>query len=138
MIEGKRTIWLGPAAEAQVTAAEASLGLTFPAEYRRFLLTHGCGLVDGIELFGLGEVDGEAPDLLWLARTLQNIGLVRPAGVIPIAEVGNGDYVVVLARAHGDMRVGSLAYWNPRRDDTVDLAPAAESLVQWVASTRAR
>lgn len=134
MIEGDRTHWLGPATEEQVQAAEKTLGETFPEEYRRFLLTHGCGLVDDVELFGLGRITGKRPDVLWLIGTIEELGLRRPEGVIPIAEVGNGDYVAVLASAYGDHGIGNLVYWSPRRDAVVDLGHAGSSLTGWLKS----
>ena len=46
---------LGGATPAQVTEAEARLGLQFPEDYRRFLTAFGAAEVGGRGLFGLGS-----------------------------------------------------------------------------------
>lgn len=44
--EGKKSLSL-------IETAEEYLGVTFPLEYRSFLLEFGCGDVDGVEIFGI-------------------------------------------------------------------------------------
>lgn len=47
--------WKPPATEAQIAAAEQKLGVTFPADYRAFLLIHD-GQEDGAPMVGLGSL----------------------------------------------------------------------------------
>lgn len=136
MIQGEKTRWRGPASEEAIADAERRLGVCFPAEYREFLATHGSGIVDGVEIFGLGGPKGGMPDLDFVLAGLERRGFVRPRGLIPIAEVGNGDYVAVLAEPLGGHGVGEVVYWEPMRGGEVRVTPAAGGFVAWVEGAR--
>lgn len=136
MITGRRTHWLGPATESQVESLERILGHPVHPDHRLFLLTHGSGLVDGVELLGLGKVEGQLPDVRFCLATLDELGFTRPRGVVPFSAAGNGDYAVVLADDIGGLSAGTVAWWVPRRDDAVDLQGTGMGLVMWVESQR--
>jgi hypothetical protein len=84
----------GAKLESLVAKAEASLGLTFPPSYRRFLLEMGCGDINGLEVFGLINDNFEnstVPNGIWLTlNERRGIGL-HPAYVL-IGEGGDGTF----------------------------------------------
>jgi len=126
-------LWLGPAEEREIWQAEQLLGVRFPGDYRRFLAEHGAGSIGAIELYGLGCDEGRLPSLLWLIRCIEADGFVRPSPLLPISEVGNGDYIALLAEPLGRHATGAAVYWSPRRDDRLDLEAAASSFDTWLS-----
>ena len=132
-LEGKAGRWLGPAAEADVVAAEEALGLVFPAEYRAFLLRYGSGAVGSHEIYGLSGKRTAVPHLLWLVDDLKKSGLKRPPQLVPFHAEGDGDYSAILAAPLAGHATGAVVYWSPRRDDVLDLRPAYGSLEDWFA-----
>ena len=55
----------GGVSAEQVDAAEAELGVAFPAAYRQFLAEHGAAFGDGVELAGLFARDDLHEPPLW-------------------------------------------------------------------------
>lgn len=129
-----RTRWLGPATEAAVAEMEARLSLRFPSQYRAFLLRCGCGLVGHTEIYGLGCPPGRLPDLAFVLDRLEARGFVRPGGLVPISALGNGDLVALVAEPLGEHAVGALVYWQPSRDHTPRIWPAAADFDAWLAA----
>jgi antitoxin YobK len=81
----------GPKPETLVTSAEATLGVTFPPSYRRFLLDLGCGSFKGFEVYGLIDdrfENSSVPNGIWLTLSERCTGL-DPAYVL-IGEGGDG------------------------------------------------
>ncbi len=132
-LDGKLGRWLGPVSDEIVTAAEESLGVVFPPEYRAFLLKYGSGVVGVHEIYGLGGNPTSVPSLLWLVNDLSKSGLKRPTQVVPFYAEGDGDYSAILAAPLAGQRTGSIVYWSPRRDDVLDLRPAYSTLEEWFA-----
>jgi hypothetical protein len=131
-LHGHDAHWLGPVDEGEISRVERLLGVHFPSDYRRFLGEQGAGSIGSTELYGLGCDQGRLPSLLWLIGCLEADGFVRPTVLLPVSEVGNGDYVAVLAAPLGDHAAGVAVYWSPRRDDRLDLEAAAGSFDAWL------
>ncbi len=58
----------GSKPESLIKCAEDTLGLVFPATYRKFLLSLGCGDINGIEFYGLIDnnfFNSGIPDVVW-------------------------------------------------------------------------
>src|SRR5579872_6140335 len=85
--------FVGPRDEGLVAAAEATLNLTFPPTYRRFLLELGAGGFDSEEIFGVIHSDfrhAGALDAVWYTLTERSqSGL--PLNLIVIYFLGDGD-----------------------------------------------
>lgn len=133
-LEGKSARWFGPVDEFSVAKAEESIGVPMPALYKSFLLQYGSGVIGQYEIYGLGCPQNGVPNLLWLIQDLKQIGLQRPTQIIPFHAEGDGDYSAVLAAPLAGQSVGSVVYWSPRRDDQLDIRPAAVSLEDWFAN----
>ena len=136
MIQGTSARWLGPATEPQISAIEAELGHAVPLEYRQFLLAHGCGIVDGLELFGLGRVSGGLPDLGFVLGQIRTMGFHRPKGLVPFAAVGNGDYVAIPGEVIQGVAPGRVVYWRPARAGAGEVEDTCGGLVDWVEKHR--
>jgi cell wall assembly regulator SMI1 len=84
----------GAKPEVLVAKAEATLGLTFPPSYRRFLLQMGCGDINGLEVFGLINDNFDkstVPNGIWLTLNQRRaIGLNR--SYVIIGDGGDGTY----------------------------------------------
>ncbi len=130
-LSGKRGRWLGPVDEAVVLAAEERLGLPFPAQYRRFVLEYGSGIVGSHEIYGFGGPEVCVPSLIWLVDDLQRVGLKRPAQLLPFHAEGDGAYSAVLAAPLAGYPTGAVVYWSPHDDDTLEVELACLSLEAW-------
>lgn len=119
----KPRLSLGGAPESDIAALEHDLAVHFPAEYRAFLAEHGAAVLGSTEIYGLGTSEPGPPNLRWLLGRLPDRGFVRPDGIVPIAEVGNGDLVALVCAAIGDHPRGSIVYWSP--PDRLELAAAS-------------
>ena len=134
VLEGRAGRWLGPVGEEVVMLAEERLGVPMPASYRKFLLTYGSGIVDDLEIYGLGGSRKGVPNLLWLVDDLREAGLQRPPQLLPFHAEGDGDYSAILAAPLHGHPTGSVIYWSPRRDDEVDVRLAFSTLDEWFLS----
>jgi hypothetical protein len=74
--------------EAQVATAESRIGVTFPPDYRRYLLEGSDVVFDALEPASVVP-DGDYLDLAELARTAWDLGVSRD--LLPFCE-DNGDY----------------------------------------------
>lgn len=83
----------GPKYEQLVAAAEQRLGVTFPPEYRLFLLELGAGSFGGTEVYGVigDDFDNSGiPDAVWNTLTMRNDdGLAYD--LVAFHAVGNGE-----------------------------------------------
>src|SRR6266446_5235650 len=81
----------GPRGEPLIQAAEAALGLSFPATYRRFLAERGCGDVAGAEFYGLIDdnfTSGSVPNGIWLTLKLRSTSAI-PKSLIVVSDTGD-------------------------------------------------
>lgn len=131
MTEGR---WHGPATEAEIRAIESAVGVALPAEYRAFLAARGSGQVGGTEIYGVAKRADAVPSLLFLLGRLEKRGFARPHGLVPISDVGNGDYVAVLSAALGNLHAGVVVFWRPAKGSTGTVERAAESFGEWLAA----
>ncbi|QSI30216.1 hypothetical protein GNX71_11725 [Variovorax sp. RKNM96] len=85
--QGERS---GPAPEELISSVERRHGLSFPPEYRAFLLQYGASLMPGHEIFGLvaAVVDDEAPTWSDIRPLLQQLPSGVAAGWVPISDDG--------------------------------------------------
>jgi hypothetical protein len=87
----------GPASEALIARAEGVLGLAFPASYRAFLASLGCGGIVGLEFYGLINDDFEhssVPDAVWLSLNLRRT-TSAPNSLVVVSDTGDGGYYAV-------------------------------------------
>jgi antitoxin YobK len=122
--------FVGPRSEALVAAAEATLDLTFPPSYRRFLRELGCGNIAGLEIYGLINANFETasiPDGVWLTLAdRQHLGL--PENLFLFAETGDGGYYAMNCEdLHGGEAV--VVAW---RDGLEDLPVVAGSFGEFL------
>ncbi len=125
---GKDTRFLGGVEESVVADFEKRRGLELPAEYRQFLREHGAGIIGSEEVFGLA---GKRLHLDNVSANLTARGFVLPNGLLPIAEVGDGSFVVLGCAAVGPLASGRVGYWLPRRDEQVDVQTGPDSFLVW-------
>lgn len=109
----KRVRYVGPASEADITAAEAEIGAPLPAAYRAFLAEHGAAVIGSTEVYGLGVPPTGVPHVLWRVRTLARDGFPSTPVLLPISPVGDGSYAALLLRAAGTIPAGTVVYWDP-------------------------
>lgn len=81
-----------PASELEVRNAETVLGLTFPKDYRLFLLQYGNVVLNSNEIFGLGCRETGYPNIIFVRKSLEKIDQTSYAGLIPICTNGFGEY----------------------------------------------
>lgn len=105
---------VGGVPEFEIVKLERMLGTRLPPRYRAFLLEDGAGTLGRWEIYGLGTNFFGPPNLLWLLDSLQRRGQVPPRGVLPIADLGNGEYVSILLEPSDALAPGALVYWTPR------------------------
>lgn len=123
----------GPASEQAVRAVEARLGHRLPADYRQLVLDSGFGLIGAHEVYGpMPDLEGP-PGLESLLDDLEEEGHSLPFGVVPISELGNGDFVCVVASSHAHPE-GSVVAWGPEPDSEGRLYPLYSSLKEWLRS----
>ena len=106
----------GPAPAGALEAAEQSLGVTLPHEYRAFLAEH-----DGVRLHDNRLEPPRTPaggaDGLYAAAELAGaVGL--PVGMLAIGEAGGGDKIAL------EIDGGRVYQWEHETDDLVELAPS--------------
>ncbi|OYD49898.1 hypothetical protein CBY09_13195 [Acidovorax kalamii] len=80
----------GPAPEALILSVEQQYRLTFPSDYRAFLLKYGAALMPGFEVFGLvaSHTDGEAPTWSDIRSFLRKSPPCVPSGWVQISDDG--------------------------------------------------
>ncbi len=104
----------GPASEALIARAEGTLGLAFPASYRAFLTSLGCGGVSGLEFYGLIDDDFEhssVPDAVWLTLTLRRT-TSAPDSLVVVSDTGDGGYYAIdVAQKDADGESPVVEWW---------------------------
>ena len=128
-----------PPSDAEVAAAEASLGVRFPVEFRRFVQEHNgvvfspAAAISGEEWFGIERFIGIGEG----AQDQDVVGASRyvdlPAGVVPIATNGGGDYACLDTR----QEPATVLVWDHERAGgggaDAGLRPLASSLADLLA-----
>jgi hypothetical protein len=105
--------------ERELKRAEAELGVTFPRDYRRFLLQAG-DVVYGTKEPSTVLFDGSHTDLVEVAKTArEDLGL--PADLVPICE-DNGDYYCLTAS-------GEVVFWSHDGQQQED---RWQDLAEWI------
>jgi len=101
----------GPCSDQKIYDAEAELMVVFPVQYREFLSEYGAVVLDGVEIYGLPNVnDSEMPlwqDVVKVSRQLkewQQAGSEVPA-YVPIADDGTGVYFYLDTNAGPKTRI---------------------------------
>jgi SUKH superfamily protein len=87
---------IGGRPESLVTAAEQTLGLTFPPSYRAFLRRLGAGGVGPQEIYGVVDADFEnssVPDAVWVTLGERRRGLDQR--FVVVGETGLGEWYVL-------------------------------------------
>jgi hypothetical protein len=80
----------GPLTDEFISGVERQHGVTFPSEYRAFLLQYGAALLPGLEVYGLVPTHGDGEPPVWndlragLERRLDGL----PANLVPISDDG--------------------------------------------------
>ena len=84
--------FVGPIQERLVAQAEKELEVTFPPEYRQFLLTLGSGSVSSESFIGMGGA--KHLDIVWMTRALRQKKTERPfpTDLLPVRTDGFGNY----------------------------------------------
>ena len=131
-LQGRDAEWMGPVGEDLLVEVEEQLGLKFPEQYRTFLQEHGCGAVGHLEIYGVGCDPSSPPSLQWLIRDLEGDSFLRPAPLLPICDVGNGDYFAILAAPLDNQPASAIVAWTPNHDGPLELAPVAPSFAKWL------
>ena len=106
----------GPAPAGALEAAEQSLGVTLPHEYRAFLAEHDGVRLHDNRLDPLRTPTGGA-DGLYAAAELAGAGRL-PVGMLAIGEAGGGDKIAL------EIDGGRVYQWEHETDDLVELAPS--------------
>lgn len=130
----------GPVSEREVAAAEATLGVHFPDDYRGFLLTHGCGNIGPIEVLGLGVPDTAVPSLLYVVRSLAGEGFATTPTLLPFSPIGDGSWSALVTGPLRDLEPGTVVTWDPSEDSVeagLDRVQSA-SFADWLAGQIAR
>lgn len=86
-------LWRGPQAEAAVASYEAVLGVSFPEDYRDFLLKFGSGHKNGVEIAGIDPVPGS--DFNVVGRTVLQRRSYRffPQQAVFFSDTGDGGQI---------------------------------------------
>lgn len=107
--------FVGPRDEALVASAEAALGLSFPAMYRRFVAELGAGDIAGQEFYGVIAdefVNSSVPNSIWLTLKARTEWFL-PESMIVVAFDGGVDYYVIdTAKATGGQEP-PVEIWRP-------------------------
>ena len=130
----------GPLDPARLTAFEARIGATLPADYRRFLLAHNGGRLVPCEIVLPGEAEpfaslaaafGLHHGADSLDRVFDNVKDYIPAEVIAFAEDEGGNLLCIGIRGeHG----GRVYFWDHEGAGWEDLMPLAGSFDAFVAA----
>lgn len=120
----------GPASETAIAATEAAIGAQLPPAYRAFLRTHDGGrpkdasfVVPGGRVSMVGDFATTEPGHVdYLLRGLQWHDQTYPKGFWPIAEVGNGDQIVIAVEGP---RTGQILFYFHDRDAPEPIAEAS-------------
>ncbi len=86
----------GEKSASLISKAEKALGFGFPPTYKEFLLTLGCGDVEGLEFYGLINENFEessVPDAIWLTLDERKSGL--PSNLMLVSSTGDGNYIAL-------------------------------------------
>jgi hypothetical protein len=112
--------------EDLVSLAESALGVHFPASYKSFLMTYGCGDIGGQELFGVIKPDFKKsgiPDAIWLTLDERQSSDLPESFVIVYA-TGDGAYYVINCASTNEEGENPVFVWVPgssRRGDALEL-----------------
>jgi antitoxin YobK len=90
----------GRKAEELILKAEKFLNLKFPSTYREFLITFGCGSINGFEFFGITDDNFEnstIPNAIWLTNK-HRIKNKLPKSLILVADSDEGYFAIDLAK----------------------------------------
>lgn len=137
----------GPAGEAAIAAVEVLTGARFPDSYRNFLQRHDGGRPQDTEfdvsdghISTISDLLTTAPDdPNYMLRVLDYHDENYPSGIWPIADVGNGDQIVM--SVSGDRR-GQILYFFHDRDaprpipEATNLTKLADSFDEFTAMQR--
>ncbi len=117
-----------------ISAAEETLGVIFPASYRRFLTDFGWSCLGRFEIYGLG---GDVP--VWLdvvkMTSIERAGAHArlPAHLIPVHYEGDGDHVCIdTSQRFGD--AAALVFWNHDLGTRQAPEKIADDFANWLAS----
>ncbi|MBL0122684.1 MAG: SMI1/KNR4 family protein [Betaproteobacteria bacterium] len=117
-----------------ISAAEASLGVTFPASYRRFLTDYGWSCIGRFEIYGLG---GDVPAWLDVVKmtSIERAGAHArlPAHLIPVHYEGDGDHVCIdTSQRSGD--TAAMVFWNHDLGTRQAPEKIADDFADWLSS----
>jgi hypothetical protein len=105
----------GEKSEQIISSAEAVLGLTFPATYKMFLLTYGCGDIGGHEFYGIIGDDfhnSGVPDAIWITlRERVESGL--PSHLVIVYDQGDGTYCALDCADPRELDECTVVAWVP-------------------------
>lgn len=129
--------FLGGRDEALIAQAERTLGVRFPASYRRFLSKLGAGSIAGEEFYGV--LDADQMELVTPPNAVGTTLAVReddpdyPAELVVVSDTGFGpDYV--LDTAQRDERGESpVLVWTAGLSSREDAERDADSFGEWFA-----
>ena len=105
----------GQKPEGLVSLAGAALGVRFPASYRSFLMTYGCGNTGGQELFGVIKPDFKnsgIPDAIWLTLD-EHQSSDLPESFVIVYATGDGVYYAIDCASTNEQSENSIFAWEP-------------------------
>lgn len=115
----------GKKPEGLVSLAESALGVRFPASYKSFLMTYGCGDIGGQELFGVIKPDFKnsgIPDAIWLTLDERQSSDLPESFVIVYA-TGDGAYYAIDCARTNEEGESPIFAWEPgssKRGDALE------------------
>jgi cell wall assembly regulator SMI1 len=105
----------GPKDESLIKKAEQKLGVKFPPTYRRFLASHGCGDVEGLEIYGVIKDDFDnsgIPDAIWITLKERQDSKID-ANLVLISADGTGSYFAINTAVCDSDGESPVVLWEP-------------------------
>lgn len=119
--------------ESAIRAAEAHLGVKFPAAYRRFLSDFGWGFFADFEICGLGTDVPVWMDVVKVTQMERGNGMLAlPAHLLPIHAEGDGDQVCIDLRGTAGL-AAPVVFWDHSAGSGQTPTLLAGDFLNWLA-----
>lgn len=122
------------ATEGQMLAAEKSLALKFPQDFRLFLTRLGWAKIVYDEIFGLGADVPAHLDIV--STTMAERHSLRPRlphSLLPVMNDGAGNHYCIQTKVD-DFGTYPVVFWNHEQDEEQVPEVVAESFIEWVVA----
>ncbi len=119
--------------EATIRAAEACLGVKFPAAYRQFLGDFGWGFFADFEICGLGA---DIPEWMNVVHVTQlersNRSTPPPEHLLPIHAEGDGDHICINVREQPGTAT-AVVFWDHAAGDQQSPTVLSNDFFEWLS-----